>query len=417
MKKLVKPSGISGGHLAPASKSMMQRAIAIAALAKGDSVLRNYTACNDSEAALEIASRLGSKVKLSGSDVFISGGFAPTGQPLDCGEAGLGIRMFTPIASLSHTQLELNGHGSLKTRPVTMLEKPLQELGASIITNGGYVPIKVTGPLKGGKAFVDGSVSSQMLTGMLIALPMAETDTVLVVKDLKSKPYIDMTIEIMLAFGAKASHSNYQEFHVPGRQQYLAADYSVEGDWSGASFPLAAAAIAGSARITNLRRSSKQADMAFLQALQLAGAAVVQGDDFVEVTKCRLEAFCFDANECPDLFPPLVALAANCIGTTVLKGVGRLKHKESDRATVLKNMFSQLGICVTISGDEMSVAGGQITGGCIHAHYDHRIAMAAAVAALNASGPIEIDNAECVAKSYPGFYDDFCKLGAIVENV
>ncbi len=417
MKKLVKPSVINGTQMAPASKSMMQRAIAIAALAEGTSTLLNYTSCNDSDAALEIAHNLGAEVSVNGTTITIKGGFAPRAKHLNCGEAGLGIRMFTPIAALSKTEMILEGEGSLTRRPITMLEAPLAELGVQISTNGGYVPITLTGPLKGGAAFVDGSVSSQMLTGMLIALPMAENDTLLTVKDLKSKPYIDMTLEIMAAFGVTVTHDNYKTFSIKGKQKYRACEYAVEGDWSGASFPLAAAGISGSVKVTNLRSDSKQADMAFLEALRRAGAAVEQTADWVKVTKTQLNAFEFDANECPDLFPPLVSLAANCSGTTKLYGVGRLKHKESDRATVLKEEFTKLGISVVLDGDCMLVTGGQIKAATMYAHNDHRIAMTAAVAALNADGPILIENAECIAKSYPGFYEDFASIGGDVSEM
>lgn len=417
MKKLVKPSAVNGTQMAPASKSMMQRAIAIASLADGTSILRNYTSCNDSDAALKIAENFGADVTVEGTDVTIKGGFNPKSNTLNCGEAGLGIRMFTPIASLSKTEMILEGEGSLKTRPITMLEAPLSELGVDIKTNNGYVPITLTGPLKGGAAFVDGSVSSQMLTGMLIALPMAQNDTVLTVKDLKSKPYIDMTLEIMEAFGVKVEHDNYKTFTIKGNQTYKACDYSVEGDWSGASFPLAAAGISGEVTVTNLRNDSKQADIAFLEALKSAGASVEQANDYVKVTKKELNAFEFDANECPDLFPPLVSLAANCSGVTKLYGVGRLKHKESDRATVLKEEFTKVGVKVELDGDCMMVTGGSIIGAPMYAHNDHRIAMTAAVAALNATAPIEIENAECIGKSYPGFYDDFASIGASVEDI
>ena len=417
MKKLVKPSVINGSQMAPASKSMMQRAIAIAALAEGTSTLLNYTSCNDSDAALQIAFNLGADVSVNGTTVTIQGGFAPRHKHLNCGEAGLGIRMFTPIAALSKTEMILEGEGSLTRRPITMLEAPLQELGITFSSNGGYVPITLTGPLKGGAAFVDGSVSSQMLTGMLIALPMAENDTVLTVKDLKSKPYIDMTLEIMAAFGVEVTHDKYQTFNIKGNQKYRACEYAVEGDWSGASFPLAAAAISGSVKVTNLRSDSKQADMAFLEALRRAGALVEQTADWVKVTKSSLNAFEFDANECPDLFPPLVSLAANCKGTTKLYGVGRLKHKESDRATVLKQEFTKLEIKIEIEGDCMSVTGGKIKAAPMYAHNDHRIAMTAAVAALNADGPIEIENAESIDKSYPGFFVDFASIGGDVTDL
>jgi len=415
MKKLVQPSEIKGSISAPASKSMMQRAIAVAALAKGRSVLNNYTPCNDSDAALEIARKLGSTVKVDGRTIYIDGGLNPVSNTLNCGEAGLGIRMFTPVASLHKGQMVLEGEGSLKVRPVSMLEEPLRQLGVEISTADGYVPITVNGPMKGGDAFVDGSLSSQMLTGMLLALPMAENNSTLNVKDLKSKPYIDMTLEIMSDFGVKAEHDNYKQFKVPGKQEYKAREYDVEGDWSGASFLAVAAALAGKAQVTNLRADSRQADIAILDALKSAGATVVLEDGNLTVEKKELKAYEFDATECPDLFPPLVSLAAHCEGVSKIKGTSRLAHKESDRASVLKEEFAKLGVKIELDGDYMLVYGGTLKGGEIYAHNDHRIAMAGAVAALIADEPILIENAECIAKSYPGFYEDIAQLGADVK--
>lgn len=417
MKKLVQPSVIKGTVVAPASKSMMQRSIAVAILANGKSLLRNYTPCDDSDAALKIAGDLGCNVSVDGTTVIIDGELNPKSSTLNCGEAGLGIRMFTPIASLCNQDITLEGEGSLKKRPVSMLEKPLSDLGVSIKTNGGFIPITVSGPMKGGEAEVDGSVSSQMLTGMLLALPCAENDSVLHVKELKSKPYIDMTLEVMRDFGVEATHDNYEKFYVRGRQEYHSVDYNVEGDWSGASFLLVAGAVGGKVKVENLNIESLQADVAILRAIEAAGAIVRKTDNAVVVEKSKLRGFQFDATECPDLFPPLVSLACHCQGDTTIKGVGRLKHKESDRATVLKTEFAKIGVTIDIDEDTMIVYGGSVKGGTMHANNDHRIAMAAAVAAILSENEIEIENAECIAKSYPGFYDDFKLIGGEVSSL
>ncbi len=405
--QIIHPTSIAGTLAAPASKSMMQRAIAIATLAKGTSVLHGYTPSNDSDAALQIAENLGATVERINDSITITGGLQPRTSKLNCGEAGLGIRMFTPIASLWHSHIELHGEGSLQTRPVDSLIQPLTDLGVHISTNNGFVPVKVCGPLQGGTARVNGSLSSQILTGLLIAAPLAQSDTQFVVQDLKSKPYIDMTLQIMNDFGVSASHSNYELFSIPAQQMYIAQNYVVEGDWSGASFLLVAGALGGSITVTNIRSSSKQADMALLQAIRDAGAIVEVSDTAVTVRKHILQAFTFDATDCPDLFPPLVSLAAHCKGVSEIRGVSRLKHKESDRATVLQTEFAKLGTRIENKGDSMFVYGGTLVGGSMHANNDHRIAMAGAVAAIAAKHPVQIENPECVAKSYPGFWQDF----------
>lgn len=405
--QIIHPSSIAGTLPAPASKSMMQRAIAIATLAQGTSVLHGYTPSNDSDAALQIAHDLGADVRLTDDIVTIKGGLNPRSSILNCGEAGLGIRMFTPIASLWHKPIELHGEGSLRTRPVDSLMPSLRDLGVRIETNNGFVPVQVCGPIQGGTAKVDGSLSSQILTGLLIAAPLAHKDTTYIVDNLKSKPYIDMTLQIMQDFGVQASHTSYEVFTIPAQQSYTAQEYRVEGDWSGASFLLVAGALGGSITVTNVRSNSTQADIALLHAIRDAGAIVEVSEQSTTIRKQSLQAFTFDATDCPDLFPPLVSLAAHCTGVSEIKGVSRLKHKESDRATVLQQEFAKLGTRIDNSGDSMFVYGGTLRGGRIHAHNDHRIAMAGAVAAILAQKPIEIENPECVAKSYPGFWDDF----------
>lgn len=404
--KIIYPQAVEGTIIPPASKSVMQRAIAISALAHGTSYLHGYSPSNDSDAALKIAENLGANVIVDGEDVTITGGLQPKTDNLNCGEAGLGIRMFTPVASLWKNPITLHGEGSLKTRPISILEAPLRQLGVTINTTNGFIPVTVCGPMIGGKADVDGSLSSQILTGLLIASPYAQKDVVLQVKDLKSKPYIDITVDMMQKFGVNVQRNGYESFSIAAGQIYKAQDFIVEGDWSGASFPLVAGALHGNITVKNISMQSCQADKAIIEALQKAGANVSIGENEVSVSHNQLNAFDFDATECPDLFPPLVSLAAHCQGISKIKGVSRLAHKESNRALVLQKEFAKLGTRIDCNEDKMLVYGGTLQGGTMHANNDHRIAMAGAVAALLAKNPIEIENPECVAKSYPEFWDD-----------
>ncbi len=414
MKKLVKHSVIKGKIKAPASKSMMQRAIAAALLADGETVLHNPSFCDDSLSSLNVAACLGAKIKKEKDTVLIKGRLKPICSELNCGEAGLCIRMFSPIAALSTKELILTGKGSLKSRPVSMIEKPLHDLGASCETNSGLIPVKVKGPLKGGKTTIDGSVSSQFLTGLLIALPCCNNDSELIVNNLNSKPYIDMTIETLEKFGITIKNYNYKRFLIKGCQKYKSCNFIVEGDWSGAAFLLVAAALCGEIEMNMINPDSRQADRKILDALKHAGAEVLISDKRVFVKKRELNAFEFDAAECPDLFPPLVALSSQCEGLTSIKGVERLRFKESDRAIALKKEFASIGIEINISGDIMLVKGGKIRGGCVYSHNDHRIAMAAATAGVAALNEVEIDGVECVAKSYPSFFKDLKSIGGNV---
>lgn len=416
MKKFVKPSKISGQVNAPASKSMVQRALAAALLAEEPARILNVTYSSDAQAALRVIKALGARVTIRDRDVYVAGGMNPTGEVLNCGESGLSMRMFSAVASLWRRELTITGEGSLLTRPVSMIEKPLNELGVTITSTNGCPPLTVKGPMRGGEAEVDGSVSSQFLTGLLIALPTAPRNSCLRVHNLKSAPYIDMTLTLLKTCGIRVENSDYRVFRMKGKQRYRVGDYRVEGDWSGASFLLVAGAVGGSIRVTGLDFSSPQADRRIMDALKAAGAGVTEAGSTVEIQMKALKAFDFDATDCPDLFPPLVALACHCSGTTVIKGVERLKYKESNRAAVLQKEFSGLGARIRIAGDVMEIEGTKLTGGTVDSHNDHRIAMAGTLAAINAAGEITIDGCECVAKSYPDFFEDFISIGGIVHE-
>ncbi len=416
MKKSVKYSTVSGSIVAPASKSVAQRAVVAALLAKGTSTLRNLSLCNDTAAALEVACTLGAMVEKHGNDYTITSDFFAknTGEKsLFCGESGLLTRMVTPVAALLSQKVEITGHGSLTKRPIDMVEAPLSDLGVTISTCEGKLPIILQGPLKGGVTHIDGSLSSQLLTGLLMALPLAENDSEIHVINLKSRPYVDITIALLKSFGVVVENENYEIFRVRGKQKYTPCSYNVEGDWSGASCPLVAGAIAGSATVSNLDINSTQADREIIIVLDRAGAklSIEKGKqsgalNTITASQAPLKAFTFDATDCPDLFPAIAALASCCEGTSKVSGALRLTHKESNRALTLQEEFGKLEIKIELQGDDMLITGGAIGGGEVSSHNDHRIAMALATAALRASGEVVINQAESVDKSYPEFWED-----------
>lgn len=412
MKKLVKPSEIRGTLAAPASKSVAQRAIALASLAKGKSEVIHPGTSDDVKAAIDVCKALGAKIEVSSDKLTIEGGISAPKKPLHCGESGLGIRMFSSIAATLSQPVTLTGGGTLTKRPMGIVEESIKALGASCVCQQGFIPITVQGPIKGGTVNVDGSLSSQVLTGLLMAAPLAKADTLIAVNNLQSKPYIDLTIEVMKAFGVEMVNNNFKSFNVRAGQTYRPTNYSVEGDWSGAAFLLVAGAIAGEVGVNNLNPMSKQADRAIIEALMWSGAKISIQDNLVVAGKGELNAFHFDATHCPDLFPPLVALAAHCEGESRIMGVSRLRVKESDRAATLQQEFAKLGVNIEIEGELMRVYGGKVKGGKVKSHGDHRIAMACAVAALAADGEVEIDEAEAVEKSYPAFFDDIALLSS-----
>lgn len=403
--KEVRPSEVRGTVCIPASKSIVQRAVAAAMLANGTSEIINPSRCNDCIAALEIAKKMGATVIEHPTKWTITGNFRASSTELSCGEAGLSIRMFSPILATLPTPQTLTGHGSLMSRPMHGLEEAINQLGASCKTQNGLLPIAVSGPMTGGAATIDGSLSSQILTGMLMAAPLAHKDVTLEVNNLKSKPYIDMTIEVMKMFGVDVTNNDYKHFSIKVGQQYLPTVVKAEGDWSGAAFFLVAGAIAGKLKVENISSLSKQADKEIIRAITLAGGYISEANDYITVAKSNLKAFSFDATNCPDLFPPLAVLAAACKGTTLLKGVSRLTHKESNRALAIQNEFAKAGVIVEIEDDEMYIKGSKPRSCSFSSYNDHRMAMAAAVLALIADGPIFIDQPECVAKSYPEFFD------------
>ena len=435
MRATVHPNTIKGEQVAPASKSSMQRACAAALLHRGTTQILNPGHSNDDLAAIDVIQKLGAVVKTedalnekinAASIIVQSDGVKPIGTSMNCGESGLGIRMFTPIAALSDQLITVKGEGSLLKRPMHFFDTIFPNLGIEIQSKAGYLPIQIKGPLKPANIEVDGSLSSQFLTGLLMAYAASDaTDAIIHVQDLKSKPYIDLTLSVLNAFGWKVQHQDYKRFEFlahPPLAKHI--DYTVEGDWSGAAFLLVAGAIAGPISVTGLQLDSTQADKAVMQALKAAGASIdiQEHKIFIGPAKdlagmgIQLKAFEFDATDCPDLFPPLVALAAVCNGVTILHGVSRLAHKESDRGLTLQKEFTKLGIRIELNQDKMLVYGGTgIHGAEVFSQHDHRIAMACGIAALCADGPITITDAEAVNKSYTDFFMHLQHLGAKVD--
>ena len=416
MERCLEPSAIKGSLKAPASKSMTQRAIAAALLADGQSIINNPSYCDDSLAAMSIAVGLGARVEPQVNELKINGSAVLKEPKLNCGESGLAIRIFSPIAALYPAEIKMVGANSLKKRPMFMIEEALNQLGVKCTSSGGFIPLTIEGPIVGGHCEIDGSISSQLLTGLLMALPLAAGNSEIRVNNLKSKPYIDMTIQILKSFGISVENRDYSLFRIQGNQKYIPHSYTVEGDWSGGAFLLVAGAINGQLCVRGLRSDSMQSDKLIVNALENAGAHIISGENQIEITRSELKAFEFDATESPDLFPPLVALASYCEGISTIKGVSRLIYKESDRAKALQEEFSKMGIKIEINDDLMFVIGGKPQGARVESHDDHRIAMAIAVASLGATGKVSIRDSQCIAKSYPGFFDDLRRVGAVVHE-
>lgn len=433
----IQPSHISGNIQAPASKSSMQRACAAALVRKGESIIHNPGHSNDDKAAMDVIQQLGAELILKNEELWVKSygvttGYDMAGSNIYVGESGLGIRMFTPIAALSKKQITINGTGSLLKRPMDFFDEILPQLGVEIKSNAGKLPLQIKGPLQPSNIEIDGSLSSQFLTGLLMAYAASpdyskggqQGSITIKVKNLKSKPYIDLTLDVMKQFGlAVPENKNYEDFvfnYTAVKSPLLEGTgkvyYTVEGDWSGAAFLLVAGAIAGDIVVKGLDVFSMQADKTVLQALIDCGCKLSVREKQIEIGPSALKAFHFNATDCPDLFPPLAGLASYCEGTTVIEGVNRLTHKESNRALTLQEEFGKMGVKIELQDNLMLIEGGKgVKGALVHSRHDHRIAMACAVAALKAEGETIIEEAGAINKSYPDFYEHIKSLGAAVS--
>ena len=427
----------------PCSKSFAQRAIIAAALADGESHLKGYTPCGDNEAALQVARNLGADVQVNGTEVTIKGISASQGSldmtELHVGESGLLTRMMIPVmAQLCPKQIKFTGEKTLLGRPLTGAKEIMDAFGAEM--DNISVPLNVKGPLKPGRTDISGKHGSQIISGLLMALPFADRNSTVVVKDPKSIPYMFITLEVLKKFGIKTGNEmlggrDFLEsngdwslctemvFKVKGGQKYKAVDIDLEGDWSAAANFLVAGAVFGKAVLQGLDTTSLQADLSIMDILMDAGASLSQLDGDkgnITVQRAPMRAFNVDASNCPDLFPIISVLAVYCQGTSRLAGVGRLANKESDRAKAIIEMLTQMGVKAHIEGDEMFIEGhtlvqrlldgNALKGGSYTSHHDHRMVMALKVASLGADSPIIIDDEECVAKSFPQFHEIFEKL-------
>ena len=433
----------------PVSKSFAQRAIIAAALAEGTSRLHGYTPCGDNEAALQVARNLGAEVEVNGTEVTIKGISASLGSmdmtELHVGESGLLTRMMIPVmAQLCAGPVTFTGEKTLLNRPLTGAREIMEAFEAECQsdTDPVRVPLTVKGPLNAGRAEISGKHGSQLISGLLMALPFAEKNSSLIVREPKSIPYMFITLEVLKKFGIKVGNDmlggpDFLEsggdwslctemvFKVKGGQKYRAANINLEGDWSAAANFLVAGALFGKAELAGLDTTSLQADLSIMDILMDAGASLSQLDGDkgnITVQRAPLKAFSVDASNCPDLFPILAVFAAFCQGTSRLAGVGRLANKESDRAKAILEMLTQMGVKASIDKDELVVEGHTLVqrllggtllkGGAYTSHHDHRMVMALKVASLGADSPITIDDEACVAKSFPQFHDIFAALAA-----
>lgn len=449
-----KPFGYTSEDLPlamPASKSFAQRAIIAAALAEGTSHINGYSPCGDSEAALNVAQNIGATVERNGNKLSIKGigGYDRQVEgSIFVNESGLLTRLMIPIsAAIFDGNVEINGAGTLLKRPLKGAAEIMAPFGVLLSPLSGAkgdlkVPLAVKGSLLPGKADISGIDGSQLISGLLMALPLCKADSEVHVRDPKSIPYMFITLDVLKKFGIHISsemegdeefaetkdwtHCTGITFKIKGGQRYKAADFSIEGDWSAAANFLVAGVLFGKASLSGLDMHSLQADISIIDILTEAGARLSETEErepdegqettaVLTVQKTPLRAFGTDLNNCPDLFPIVAILAALCNGRSTIFGFKRLASKESDRGEAILKTLSKMGVEAESFGDRMTISGYSLEyrltndcllqGGKYSSFHDHRMAMALKVASLAADSPIEIDDTDCIAKSFPAFLE------------
>lgn len=401
---------ISGIINAAPSKSHEQRLLAAALLSRGECSISNFGSSDDVIAARGIIENLGAKISVENDLLHILPSQDLLSDELQCNESGLCARLFTPIAAIFKTAFTVNGSGSLLKRPVAESFYLLKQMGCIYEAENDKLPVKFTRTnIQSGQYYIDGSKSSQFVSGLIMALSVVYGDSTVVVKNPVSINYILMTIEVAKSFGVSINYffeaGNELKIEIPGNQTYKAGTYTVEGDWSGAAFILAAAAINAMVGVKGLSADSLQADKDILKVFDIAGVKYFWQDDTLFVEKSEISGFDFDATNCPDLIPVLAILAIFASGTSRISGASRLKTKESSRAEVLQNELAQAGIKISINEDILQINGEQsLKSASLNSHGDHRMAMAFSVLGMFASDVISVENRDCVSKSYPDFY-------------
>lgn len=418
-KVRVLPSVFNGEVTLPPSKSDVHRAILCASLARGKSVISPVDMSQDILATIDCAKALGADITIDGSTVYVDGTnlFGSKAAELNCRESGSTLRFFIPVAAAGGVAATFTGKGRLPQRPIGIYLDCLPKFGVKCTTEGG-LPLDISGRLQSGCFEVPGNVSSQFITGLLLALPLTGKDcTIAVTSPLQSVGYINMTIRTMGVFGVKVEATENGYF-IKGGQSYKPCRYTCEGDWSQAAFFMAAGALGGRLTLKGLRTDSIQGDMQCLEIFKEFGADITVTPNGITVTGGDLKGISIDATQIPDLVPILAVTAAFAKGSTNIYGAERLRIKESDRLNAISTCLNKVGARVTEKPDGLIIEGVKsAAGGSVEGYNDHRIVMSMAICAEKSTAPIEISDKESINKSYPSFFEDYKKVKGKVEEI
>ena len=429
MKIKIRPGKLNGTIEIPPSKSYSHRAVIAAALAENGkkSKIDNLKFSVDITTTTDIMENWGAEIERfeSALEIIGNGGkVVPRDKYVQCNESGSTIRFLIPVGITSKNELVFDGKGKLVDRPLDSYYRIFDKQGLKYETTGGKLPLTVNGKLKPGNYEIDGNISSQFITGLLYALPLLEGDSKLIInKNLESKGYVDLTLEILKLAGIEIVNNDYKSFDIRGNQTYKPFDYTVEGDYSQVAFWIVAGIISANrdneVKCLHVNKNSLQGDREIIEIVTRMGAKLEIFDDYVIVKPSKTKGTVIDISQCPDIGPVLTVLAALSEGETRIINGERLRIKESDRITSIKTELNKLGGNVSEEGDSLIIQGveGFRGGITVNAWNDHRIAMSLAIASTRCEKEIILEEAESVRKSYPHFWDDFVKMGGEIEVI
>jgi 3-phosphoshikimate 1-carboxyvinyltransferase len=420
MKAVIEGAGGIGGRVtAPPSKSYTHRAFVIASLALGESVIENPLLAGDTLSTLNAMKAFGVEIEEK-EDVIIKGCGGALKTPetdIDCGNSGTTIRLVSSVAALDGT-VTLTGDDSVRKRPMGPLLRALGELGVKSSSNDGKPPVTIEGGgIEGGEVGIKGDISSQFISSLLMSAPYAREDLkIKITEPLKSRPYLDMTLDIMEKFGVRVE-GDYESLLVKTGQKYSGTNYRVEGDYSSASYFFALAALTGSEiTVANLNQASKQGDKMILKIIEEMGSSVSVGKNEIKVKGNGLTGIEVDLSDAPDLLPTVAALGCVARGETVIKNTSHARFKETDRIAACAREFGKFGVRINEYEDGMSINGaGELIASEVKSYGDHRMAMALSILGACAKGETVIDDVDCVSISFPGFFDSLKRLGVEVN--
>ena len=410
----IKRTGEQSGIITlPCSKSYAHRYIIAAALSEKGGVVRNITRSKDIDATIGCLISLGADIEINDDIVNVKSGVKFNNAELNCNESASTLRFLIPVSIIKENKVKFSGSETLMHRPLDVYTDMFDKNGISYKRNGYF---KLKGKLKSGVYEVDGSISSQFITGLLFSLPLLDGDSEIIIKNkLESAPYIDITMEVLKDFGIEIENQNYKKFIIKGNQKYHGGEFSVQGDYSNSAFFIASGILNGKVGVLGLRENSFQGDKAFIDICRKMGGKIYRKGDVLWSEKSDLHYNGeFDMSQCPDIVPILALVCCANRGEVVLKNTSRLKIKECDRGTATETMLNTLGGMVENHGEYIKISGtGYLNGGRVNSFNDHRMAMTAAVSAMISKKDIVLEDPMSVEKSYPEFYNDFYKTGGV----